>query len=196
MNSEELSIIVWQNAANVPMKFDFKKVIEPVFLFVGSLDYKPNIEGIDWFFREIYPKIILVTNSSFKFIIAGRNPSKEFISEALKFQNVEIVANPEVLSLYYQNAKFAIAPLLQGSGSRLKIPEALIHGCPIISTKIGAEGFCGNNIPGLIIADSETEFLNQILLFLRNNNVNRETIAKYAEKNLSWSNSIRISDLS
>ena len=126
-------------------------------MFVGSLNYPPNVEGIRWYLNAMHLDII-EANDQYALTIAGRNPSEEFLKEMEQFPKVNVVPNaPDLSELYFKHCT-SIVPLLSGSGSRLKIPESLIHGCPVLSTSIGAEGYLSQPVPGLTLADSQQHF--------------------------------------
>ena len=92
-------------------------------LFVGSLNYPPNVEGIRWYLNAVHLDII-EANEQYALTIAGRNPSEEFLKEMEQFPKVTVVPNaPDLSELYFKHCT-SIVPLLSGSGSRLKIPES------------------------------------------------------------------------
>ncbi len=110
---------------------------DPVMIFVGAFDYLPNQDAALWFCNSILP-IIRSFHVNAKVLLVGRNPSPavtKLISEA-----VEVHADVPDVMPYYQRSAVAVVPLRAGSGSRLKILEAMALGRPVISTQKGAEG--------------------------------------------------------
>lgn len=100
-------------------------------LFLGSLDWLPNREGLLWFLDTIYPLL-----ENIPFTIAGKGN----IAIPSSYPNIRILPNfPSTEDLFVSH-RLLIVPLLSGAGIRIKIVEALQFGFPIISTFKGAEG--------------------------------------------------------
>lgn len=118
-------------------------------LFVGSLGYLPNEEGILWFISEVMPLLPGV-----KLTIVGTFPSPQL--RALESENIRIAAHVPLVDSWYASAAAAIVPLFAGSGTRTKILEAWAHGLPVVTTTIGIEGI--EETSGALIADTATSF--------------------------------------
>jgi glycosyltransferase involved in cell wall biosynthesis len=116
-------------------------------LYVGSLDYFPNTEGLKWFFDIIWPKAKQAYPDLKLTVIGKTHKGLTYIYSLLGIpKDVEIVLNVPSTVPYYENAFATIVPLLNGSGTRLKILESVAFGRPVITTLKGAEGleFEGN----------------------------------------------------
>ncbi len=109
------------------------------FLFVGTLDYPPNNDGILYFCREVLPLLRRGANKPFKITIAGRNPGTA-VRQLSQLENVEVVANPQSVAPYYWQADACIAPIRAGGGTRIKILEAFSHRVAVVATSLAAEG--------------------------------------------------------
>jgi len=130
------------------------EVESPVsFCHIGSMNWSPNIEGVNWFLDDILPKI---KNKAFKVHLAGRempsylmnsNESKVSIHGEVSFAN-DFINEHDVM----------IVPLLSGSGMRIKIIEAMALGKAVITTSVGVEGINAVNGESVIIANSPSEF--------------------------------------
>ncbi len=103
-------------------------------LFVGSLDWAPNREGLDWFIQEIYPRV-----SDIPLTVAGRG------SWTSLNPNIKVLTNFESLEHLFSTHRLVIVPLLSGAGIRIKILECLQAGMPVISTTKGAEGILSDS---------------------------------------------------
>ncbi|CAM3784344.1 glycosyltransferase family 4 protein [Alicyclobacillus pomorum] len=130
-------------------------------LFVGSLDYRPNIEGLQWFINEIWPKVMSHYPEA-EFHIVGRSPKEEVTMWNMR-SGVKIYADVPDVREYLQTASIVVVPLKSGSGTRLKILEAMASRKPIISTTIGAEGINCTHGKNIVLADNSDAFVEAIL---------------------------------
>jgi len=128
-------------------------------LFVGSLNYPPNYDGILWFVKEIFPEF-KAQFSDARLTIIGRKPGK-LLQDIAQGNNIELYADvPEVMSYYRQNS-VVIVPLLQGSGTRIKILESALHNRPVLSTEKGAEGIDFTDGKEILIFNDAQTFISQ-----------------------------------
>jgi len=109
--------------------------------FVGSLDYSPNVEGLEVFLKSIWPKVKGVF-PDLKLTIAGKVPYKpeRTCARLSKYPDVKIETNVPDVKPYYRDCYASIVPLLNGSGTRIKILESCALGRPVITTLKGMEG--------------------------------------------------------
>ncbi len=127
--------------------------------FIGALDWLPNLQGLDWFLKDVWPKI----HEAFpemKFHIAGKKMPQQFYN----FGNLNVAAYGEVPSsvAYMNQYSVLLSPLLSGSGVRIKIIEAMAMGKVILSTSVSAEGSGAIDGQHLLIANSADEYIKQI----------------------------------
>lgn len=134
-------------------------------VFVGTLGYRPNYLGILWFLNEVLPLI----GQEIKVAIVGSNPPPALLEQ--QNPQVEVFADVDQVTSFYQSAKLAIVPLHSGSGTRTKILEAWSHGLPVVSTTLGAEGIEMNDAG--ILADSASEFAAACRLLLKDSDLLR-----------------------
>ena len=131
----------------------------PSLFFLGSMDWMPNYEGIIWFLKNVWPSI-LKANPSLHLYIAGRNFPKWL--KKTHYPNAKIVGEVKDAAEFMNSKGIMIAPLLSGSGIRVKIIEAMALGKTVISTSIGAEGINYTNGVDILIANSPDEFVKHI----------------------------------
>jgi glycosyltransferase involved in cell wall biosynthesis len=108
-------------------------------LFVGSLRYTPNCQGLCWFAGEILPKL-LESFSDVKLTVVGRNPPDELLSLAKAQPAIELHADVPDIAPFYASSGVSIVPLLAGGGTRIKILESGFVRRPVLSTALGAYG--------------------------------------------------------
>jgi polysaccharide biosynthesis protein PslH len=137
----------------------------PIVVFTGSMDWEPNIDAMEYFCAEIWPKILdSFPNARFK--IVGRNPHVRV--QRLKSASVEITGKVPSVADYLRSATVVVVPLRIGGGTRLKIFEAMATGKAVVSTTIGAEGLDVTHGRNVLIADDPDSFAAAILQLLRN----------------------------
>ena len=129
--------------------------------FVGGLDWAPNEDGLRWFLHEVFPGIRRALPDARLAVLARGAAERPWLSE---HPGVRILA-PESRALeVFAASRVSLAPLFQGGGVRIKIPESLAVGCPVVATPIGAEG---HDLPGLTTTAVPSEFGAACLMHLR-----------------------------
>ena len=127
--------------------------------FIGSLDWMPNLEGLDWFLANVWDDVKL-NFPDLELHVAGRNtPSK---IQELQSQNLKIHGEVRSAIQFINQHPIMIVPLFSGSGMRVKILEGLALGRIIITTSLGLEGIDATHMKEVMIADSPQEFLECI----------------------------------
>jgi len=162
----------------------------PRIVFTGSMDWEPNIDGMEWFCRETWPTIVQQFPNA-KLQIVGRNPHSRV--KQLASPNVEITGTVPSVGDYLRDAAVVIVPLRIGGGTRLKIFEAMAMGKAVVSTTIGAEGLDVTSGENCILADDASSFGDSIITLLRDSQLRRkyERTAAALAARYDWSNIAR-----
>jgi len=109
-------------------------------IFTGSMDWMPNIDAIEFFMNDIWPRIAARRGQA-RALIVGRSPPRRLIDQVRRRGlAIEFTGRVEDVRPYVHDALVYIIPLRVGGGTRLKVFEAMAMGCPMVSTTIGAEG--------------------------------------------------------
>ncbi|MEO7213239.1 glycosyltransferase family 4 protein [Mucilaginibacter sp.] len=133
----------------------------PSLFFLGSLDWLPNREGIEWFMNNFH-KDIVDGELKVKFYVAGNNIPEEF--DEYEVPGKVFIQGEVDDALEFINSKsIMIVPLLSGGGMRVKIVEGMAMQKCIISTTIGAEGINFMHGESILIANNADEFYNAVL---------------------------------
>jgi sugar transferase (PEP-CTERM/EpsH1 system associated) len=136
-------------------------------VFVGSMDWDPNEDGIVWFIREVYPRIRQAMPHT-TLSIVGRNPSPRLRAFAATDPAIEITGRVPDVRSHVAKAEVVIVPLRVGGGTRIKIPEAMAMAKPVVSTTIGAEGLPFRHRDEILLADEPQEFAQAVSELLNN----------------------------
>jgi polysaccharide biosynthesis protein PslH len=128
-------------------------------LIIGTLDYEPNRDAVLYFIRSIYPAVRSEL-PDVALSIVGRNPPAE-IAKLDNGRDVRVFANVPDPAPFYLRAGVAAVPLRAGSGTRLKILEAMAYGTPVVSSPIGCEGIAATDGRDIVIADSAEAFARE-----------------------------------
>ena len=159
--------ITW-NASKESYQKTLKSNAQNISLFfIGSLDWKPNQEGLIWFLSKVWP-LCYARFPHLTFYVAGRN-----MPDKIKQLNIDgVIMMGEVKDAYsfVNQHDIAIVPLLSGSGMRAKIIEAMALGKVIITTSIGLEGIEAKDTYDVCLADSPEDFVNVIEFLLTHPN--------------------------
>ena len=135
-------------------------------IFLGALDWSPNIHGLRWFVRKVWPEL---RNSFPELIlhIAGRNPSRQ-VQEILSAPGVQFHGEVEDSREYLKLGQIMIVPLFSGSGMRVKILEGMAAGKVIMSTSFALSGIPAKNKEHLFVEDTVPGFIKQIGTLISN----------------------------
>jgi len=127
---------------------------KPNILFVGSMDYHANVDAVSWFLRAAWPQIAR-NHPDMHFMIVGRDPPP-FV-RALASDRIHVTGTVDDVRPFYASALAVVAPIRSGSGTRIKILEAMAAGVPVVATRLGAEGLAVEDGVHLLLADDGQE---------------------------------------
>jgi glycosyltransferase involved in cell wall biosynthesis len=133
----------------------------PLLLFVGHLGYGPNLVAAERLAREILPRVHRLMPRA-RLMLAGRNPHARV--RALAGDRIEIVSNPRDVAPLLAAADYAVAPLTMGSGTRIKILEAMAWGLPVVATHLAVAGLGVGDGVEARLAETADEFARAIHL--------------------------------
>lgn len=143
---------------------------------LGSMDWMPNLEAIDWFLQNCW-ELIHREIPDLKLFLAGRGFPKRLMDAG--YPNVICEAEISDSNKYMRDKQIMIVPLLSGSGMRVKIIQGMALEKTIISTSIGAEGIDCVNGENILIANNPEQFLEAIKTCLTDK-ISAEKIGKSA----------------
>jgi glycosyltransferase involved in cell wall biosynthesis len=145
---------------------------------IGAMDWEPNVEGVNWLVKEVWPKVIAAIPYA-ELHLAGRQLEKNDprFSGATVFVHGEI----ENAFAFMNNYCIMTVPLLTGGGMRVKLVEGMALGKAIVTTSIGAEGTNTENEKQVMIGNSADEFVTAVCQLL-NNGIFSDTLGARAKE--------------
>lgn len=157
-------------------------------VFVGSMDWRPNISGIEYFLDEIFP-LVRQARSEVSIAIVGKDPPDSLARRADLERGVVVTGTVSDVRPYLEAAAVCIVPLRIGGGTRLKVLEGFAMGKAVVSTSLGCEGIACRNGEHLIVADNPRSFAQAVLDLLADPGKRRllgENARKLAAQRYSW----------
>jgi glycosyltransferase involved in cell wall biosynthesis len=142
-----------------------KPADEADLVFLGSMDWMPNIDGMEWFAAEVLP-LIRKRRPDTTLAIVGRKPAAAIEELARRDPRIRVTGTVPDVRPYLWGSAVSIVPLRIGGGTRLKIYEAMAARIPVVSTSIGAEGLDVANGENIFIADQPENFAERCLALL------------------------------
>ena len=135
------------------------RAADPTVLFCGAMDYTPNVDALRWFFGEMH-EALRQRIPNLSVLIVGKSPAAEVQAYSQRPGVVVTGSVPDVRP-FYRRAWLQIVPLRIGGGTRLKIPESMAMGTPVVSTTIGAQGLGLRHEHDLLLGDTPEAFVRE-----------------------------------
>ena len=155
-----------------------KETIENSVLWLGHMDVHTNKDAVLYYWQDIFP-IIRKRYPQMEMIFVGTSPPREIADFARSDPNVKVTGFVNDIRPYLETAAVMVVPIRIGSGTRLKILDAMAMGKAIVSTSVGCEGLGITDGKNILVADNPEEFASQVLSLLRNQSL-RNDIEKNA----------------
>jgi glycosyltransferase involved in cell wall biosynthesis len=148
-------------------------------VFTAKMDFRPNVDAVQWFAGEILP-LIVEKSPETRFWVVGKDPHPRLVPLA---EDPAIVMTGWVDDVrpYIAAAGIYVVPLRMGGGTRLKVLEAMAMGKAIVSTTVGAEGFDVASERELVLADTPEAFAAAVLDLL-DEGARREEMGRIARE--------------
>jgi len=144
--------------------------VAPLVMFVGAMDWEPNVDAVEFFCGEIWPSVLARIPEA-KFRIVGRNPDRRV--QQFAGSSVEVTGRVPAVIDHLREAAVVIVPLRIGGGTRLKIYEAMAAGKAVVSTSVGAEGLDVHHGRDIVLADDSKAFADAVLMLLQDSVVRK-----------------------
>lgn len=139
---------------------------DPTVIFCGAMDYNPNMDALRWYFGTMH-QALLREVPNLRVLIVGKDPGAEIKGFGETHSNVTVTGGVPDVRPYYKRAWTQIVPLRIGGGTRLKIPESIAIGTPVVSTTIGAQGLDLRHGEDILLADTPDSFVRETARILK-----------------------------
>ncbi len=157
-------------------------------VFTGKMDYRPNVDAMFWFTENVLPLIHKQVPDT-RLYIVGQKPHAR-LEKLRDHQHIEITGWVNDVQPFLRGATVYVAPLRMGSGTRLKILEAMAAGCAVVATTVAASGIHGDTTGALEIADEPEKMADCIVELLQDPTQGRtigEKARAYVKAHYDWS---------
>ena len=133
-------------------------------LFLGSFRHLPNVEAMQWFLKDVFPRIREQEPRARLVIVGSDPPPRHSLRNA---EAIEMIGFVEDVREPLMRYSLFVCPILAGSGIRVKLLEAFAAGIPVVSTRLGAEGLADQDGEICALADDPEDFAAHAVHLLR-----------------------------
>lgn len=163
----EVSVTVVPNGVDLNEYIGYNGPVQPFDLvFTGKMDFRPNVDAMLWFGREVWP-LIHRQHPEARLAIVGQRPHPR-LDSLREITSITITGWVADVRPYIAGATVYVAPLRVGGGTRLKLLQAMAMEAAIVATSLGAEGFPVTHGHELLLADTPASFAQAVLTLLDN----------------------------
>ncbi len=138
----------------------------PTLAFTGKMDYRPNVDAMLWFCARVFP-LVHREKPDCRLNIVGQSPHSS-LQPLAESERITVTGRVDRIQPWLHDCDVYVAPLRMGSGTRLKILEAMACGCAIVASSAAAAGLPVELRETLLIADSESAMAAGIISLLEN----------------------------
>lgn len=167
----------------------------PLLVFTGVMDYRPNVEGVEWFAREVFPKV-RASRPDARFAIVGSRPNRQ-VQALAQLPGVIVTGFVDDVRVWLERADVCVAPLQIARGIQNKVLEAMAMGKPVVATPQAHEGIAAQAGVDLLVAGPAGEFAQTVLALLAD--PTRATVLggrarACMERSYRWSSNLAVLD--
>ncbi|GAB4405523.1 MAG: glycosyltransferase family 4 protein [Bacteroidia bacterium] len=150
----------------------------PSVFYLGALDWQPNREGMDWFLKEVWPRVH-AQFPNVKFYLAGRNMPDKYLN--IHRQNIVPLGEVPDAGAFIRSKAVMVAPIFSGSGMRVKVVEGMAYGKAMVATPMATEGIGVTHGDNIFLADKPGDFAERIAVLIGRRNLYDTIGARAAE---------------
>ncbi|MFA5261306.1 MAG: glycosyltransferase family 4 protein [Candidatus Omnitrophota bacterium] len=165
-----------------------REVFPQSMVYTGLIGWHPNEDAVLFFIRDIYP-LIKQRVPNVKFWVVGKDPTERIKNLAAKDGSITVTGFVDDVRGYIEEAEIFVVPLRIGSGTRLKILEAMAMKKAVVSTSVGCEGLSVTDRENIFIADDAPTFARRVVELLNDSQARKqleENGRALIEREYSW----------
>jgi sugar transferase (PEP-CTERM/EpsH1 system associated) len=163
---------------------------DPIVVFCGVMDYAPNVEGVLWFAKSVWPSV-RAAHPGARFDVVGARPTRA-IRRLHAATGITVTGEVSDVKPFLWNAAVSVAPLLAARGLQNKVLEAVAAGLPAVVTAQVHAGLPEQVRRACRLATDGPAFAAAVIELLHQSAVTRRAIAGAADlESLSWENRLR-----
>jgi sugar transferase (PEP-CTERM/EpsH1 system associated) len=186
------------NVAVVPIGVDLDLVLprtspdpRPRVVFCGVMNYTPNVDGVRWFVRDVWP-LVRAKRPDAQFVIVGSNPTARVRRLHSPQQGIEVTGTVDDVRPYLWQSAMSVAPLFMARGVQTKVLEAVAAGLPSVVTSAVFEGLPSAIRSACRIADTAESCAAATIALLNASPAERRRVAQSADlEQLGWDAQLR-----
>jgi polysaccharide biosynthesis protein PslH len=170
------------------LRFNGERTLVTDFVFVGSMDWLPNIDGMLWFAEEILP-LLRKQRPGCTVTIVGRRPDARLTALAAADPLITVTGTVDDVRPHLWGSRVAILPLRIGGGTRMKVYESMAAGVPMVSTAVGMEGLACTPGRDILVGDTPEAFAAHCMALLENRSLGVQIASSalsLVERECSW----------
>lgn len=167
-NSQRASLHVIPNGVELPSAPPERpSSIGPIVTFVGAMNYRPNVDGVVWFARRVWPSVRFAVPDA-QFTIVGADPART-IRRLARHPGIIVTGEVPSIQPYLRTSRVVIAPMPIVRGIPNKVLEAMAFSRPVVGTPAVADALDAESDKHLLTADSAETFANRVISLLCRN---------------------------
>ncbi len=139
---------------------------DPVLLFLGTLSWPPNAEGLGRFLREDFPPLLERVPAA-RLVVAGSGAAEDLVRQVYRSRGAEFAGPVEDDEVLYSRARCFVDVGVGGSGTKVKVLNALARGLPVVTGPDGAAGLDVTSGEHLLVAEDPERLLAALERILR-----------------------------
>jgi len=177
---------------NTPPDQAISAMNRPTMIFVGAMDYKPNIVAVRRFADQVLPKVSKEIKDPL-FLIVGSSPAAK-VQALDRNPNIIVTGRVDDTRPYLKAAQAAVIPLTIARGMQTKVLEAMAMSLPVVLTGGAATGIDGESGRDYIISDTDQEIADAVIMLLKNKDKAKMLGSRardYIEKNFNWRDKVK-----
>jgi sugar transferase (PEP-CTERM/EpsH1 system associated) len=162
------------------------KALQPYVVFIGTMDYRPNVDAVEYFAWDLLPRIHR-THAELKFVIVGRVPTSR-VRRLARLPGVVVTGTVPEVETYLAGSVAVVAPFRIAHGIQNKMLEALASGKPVVSTSAPARAMGAADGKTVLVADTAEEFASNVVALLEDSRLYRRLSngADFVRRNFNW----------